>query len=147
MIDVIRPCCGKETEKQFREIDNRALITALIKQANIKPTTIVDRIKWQLEYLGYCTVSDPNSDPNDWLVLDVKTTGYGTVYITGYNLCYGAERTYRLNKQWAAKHQCKAGDIVKAVLEDKPKWRKVDDKFVKTSEMETQIKCYKVIEQ
>ena len=147
MIDVIRPCCGKETEKQFREIDNKALITALIKQANIKPATIVDRIKWQLEYLGYCTVNDPNSDPNDWLVLDVKTTGYGTVYITGYNLCYGAERTYRLNKQWAAKHQCKAGDIVKAVLEDKPKWRKVDDKFVKTSEMETQIKCYKVIEQ
>ena len=147
MIDVIRPCCGKETEKQFREIDNKALITALIKQANIKPTTIVDRIKWQLEYLGYCTVSDPNSDPNDWLVLEVKTTGYGTVYITAYNLCYGAERTYRLNKQWAAKHQCKAGDIVKAVLEDKPKWRKVDDKFVKTSEMETQIKCYKVIEQ
>ena len=147
MIDVIRPCCGKETEKQFREIDNRALITALIKQANIKPTTIVDRIKWQLEYLGYCTVNDHNSDPNDWLILDVKTTGYGTVYVTGYNLCYGAERTYRLNKQWAAKHQCKAGDIVKAVLEDKPKWRKVDDKFVKTSEMETQIKCYKVIEQ
>ena len=147
MIDVIRPCCGKETEKQFREIDNKALITALIKQANIKPTTIVDRIKWQLEYLGYCTVSDPNSDPNDWLVLEVKTTGYGTVYVTGYNLCYGAERTYRLNKQWAAKHQCKAGDIVKAALEDKPKWRKVDDKFVKTSEMETQIKCYKVIEQ
>lgn len=147
MIDVIRPCCGKETEKQFREIDNRALITALIKQANIKPATIVDRIKWQLEYLGYCTVNDPNSDPNDWLVLDVKTTGYGTVYCTLYNLCYGAERTYRLNKQWAAKHQCKVGDIVKAVLEDKPKWRKVDDKFVKTSEMETQIKCYKVIEQ
>lgn len=147
MIDVIRPCCGKETEKQFREIDNRALITALIKQANIKPTTIVDRIKWQLEYLGYCTVNDPNSDPNDWIVLDVKTTGYGTVYCTLYNLCYGAERTYRLNKQWASKHQCKAGDIVKVVLEDKPKWRKVDDKFVKTSEMETQIKCYKVIEQ
>ena len=147
MIDVIRPCCGKETEKQFREIDNKALITALIKQANIKPATIVDRIKWQLEYLGYCTVNDHNSDPNDWLILDVKTTGYGTDYVTGYNLCYGAERTYRLNKQWAAKHQCKAGDIVKAVLEDKPKWRKVDDKFVKTSEMETQIKCYKVIEQ
>lgn len=147
MIDVIRPCCGKETEKQFREIDNKALIMALIKQANIKPTTIVDRIKWQLEYLGYCTVNDPNSDPNDWLVLDVKTTGYGTVYCTLYNLCYGAERTYRLNKQWAAKHQCKVGDIVKAVLEDKPKWRKIDDKFVKTSEMETQIKCYKVIEQ
>lgn len=61
---------------------------------------------------------------------------------------YGQEEDgVHLVEQWATKHQCKAGDIVKAVLEDKPKWRKVDDKFVKTSEMETQIKCYKVIEQ
>ena len=147
MIDVIRPCCGKETEKQFREIDNKALITALIKQANIKPTTIVDRIKWQLEYLGYCTVSDPNSDPNDWLVLEVKTTGYGTVYITAYNLCYGAERTYRANKKFWTNHQLSKGDVIRAVLQEKNKMKKDENgEWVTLSETYQEMKVWKKLE-
>ena len=147
MIDVIRPCCGKETEKQFREIDNRALITTLIKQANIKPATIVDRIKWQLEYLGYCTVSDPNSDPNDWLVLDVKTTGYGTVYITAYNLCYGAERTYRANKKFWTNHQLSKGDVIRAVLQEKNKMKKDENgEWVVLSETYQEMKVWKKLE-
>lgn len=147
MIDVIRPCCGKETEKQFREIDNRALITALIKQANIKPTTIVDRIKWQLEYLGYCTVNDPNSDPNDWLVLDVKTTGYGTVYCTLYNLCYGAERTYRANKKFWTNHQLSKGDVIRAVLQEKNKMKKDENgEWVVLSETYQEMKVWKKLE-
>lgn len=147
MIDVIRPCCGKETEKQFREIDNKALITALIKQSNIKPVTIVDRIKWQLDYLGYCTVSDPNSDPNDWLVLEVKTTGYGTVYITGYNLCYGAERTYRANKKFWTNHQLSKGDVVRVVLQEKNKMKKDENgEWVTLNEKIVEMKCWKKLE-
>lgn len=147
MIDVIRPCCGKETEKQFREIDNKALITALIKQANIKPATIVDCIKWQLEYLGYCTVNDPNSDPNDWLVLEVKTTGYGTVYITAYNLCYGAERTYRANKKFWTNHQLSKGDVARVVLQEKNKMKKDENgEWVRTGDVYTEIKCWKKLE-
>ena len=147
MIDVIRPCCGKETEKQFREIDNKALITALIKQANIKPTTIVDRIKWQLDYLGYCTVSDPNSYPNDWLVLDVKTTGYGTVYCTLYNLCYGAERTYRANKKFWTNHQLSKGDAIRAVLQEKNKMKKDENgEWVVLSETYQEMKVWKKLE-
>ena len=147
MIDVIRPCCGKETEKQFREIDNKALITALIKQANIKPATIVDRIKWQLEYLGYCTVNDPNSDPNDWLVLDVKTTGYGTVYCTLYNLCYGAERTYRANKKFWTNHQLSKGDVARVVLQEKNKMKKDENgEWVTLSDKIVEMKCWKKLE-
>lgn len=147
MIDVIRPCCGKETEKQFREIDNKALITALIKQANIKPVTIVNRIKWQLEYLGYCTVNDPNSDPNDWLVLDVKTTGYGTVYCTLFNICYGAERTYRASKKFWTNHQVEKGDIIKAVLQEKNKMKKDENgEWVTLPEKIVEMKCWKKLE-
>ncbi len=147
MIDAIRPCCGKETEKQFREIDNKALITALIKQASIKPATIVDRIKWQLEYLGYCTVNDPNSDPNDWLVLDVKTTGYGTIYCTLYNLCYGAERTYRANKKFWTNHQLSKGDAIRAVLQEKNKMKKDENgEWVTLSEKIVEMKAWKKLE-
>lgn len=147
MIDVIRPCCGKETEKQFREIDNKALITALIKQSNIKPVTIVDRIKWQLEYLGYCTVNDPNADPNNWLVLEVKTTGYGTVYITSYNLCYGAERTYKANKKFWTNHQLSKSDVVRVVLQEKNKMKKDENgEWITLTEKIVEMKCWKKLE-
>lgn len=147
MIDAIRPCCSKETEKQFREIDNKALITALIKQSNIKPVTIVDRIKWQLEYLGYCTVSDPNSGSSDWLVLDVKTTGYGTVYVTAYNLCYGAERTYRASKKFWTNHQLSKGDVIRVVLQEKNKMKKDENgEWVTLNEKIVEMKCWKKLE-
>ena len=146
IIEDVRRCCSKETEKQFRDIDNKALIVAILKNTPIKPTTITDRIQWQLQYLGYCTVRDTSRDVNDWAVIDVRTNNYGAVILKLYNLAYGAERTYRLNKQWAAKHQCKAGDVIKAVLEDKPKWTKnADGKFIKLPETETVVKAFKVV--
>ena len=97
--------------------------------------------------MGYCNFSDPKRDVSDYLVLNVQTTGYGTKWLKIYNLAYAAERTYKVNKQWSAKHDCKAGDVIKVVLEDKPKWKKLDDgEFVKTGETEVQIKAFKVVD-
>lgn len=147
LLDDIRQCCGTEAVKQFRDVDNKALIVAILKHTQIKSTTIIDRIQRQLQYLGYCTVCDPKRDVNDWLVLDVKTTGYGTVWLRIYNICYGAERRYKVEKQWTSKHSCKSGDVIKVALEDKPKWTKnADGKFIKTGEQETVIKAFKVLE-
>lgn len=148
IIDDVRQCCGKETDKQFRDIDNKALIVSIIKHTAIKPTTITDRIQWQLEFLGYCTICDPNRDVNEWVVTDVKTNSFGASLLSLYNLQHGVERQYKCNKKWWATHQCKSGDIIKAVLENVPKWTKNSDgKFVKTGETEVQVKCFKVLEE
>ena len=148
IIDDIRQCCGKETDKQFRDIDNKALIVSIIKHTTIKPTTITDRIQWQLEFLGYCTICDPSRDVNDWAVTDVKTNSFGASLLSLYNLQHGVERQYKCNKKWWATHQCKSGDIIKAVLDNVPKWTKNSDgKFVKTGETEVQVKCFKVLEE
>lgn len=148
IIDDIRQCCGKETDKQFRDIDNKALIVSIIKHTAIKPTTITDRIQWQLEFLGYCTICDPNRDVNDWAVTDVKTNSFGASLLSLYNLQHGVERQYKCNKKWWATHQCKSGDIIKAVLDNVPKWTKNSDgKFIKTGETEVQVKCFKVLDE
>lgn len=148
IIDDIRQCCGKETDKQFRDIDNKALIVSIIKHTTIKPTTITDRIQWQLEFLGYCTICDPSRDVNEWVVTDVKTNSFGASLLSLYNLQHGVERQYKCNKKWWATHQCKSGDIIKAVLDNVPKWTKNSDgKFVKTNETEVQVKCFKVLEE
>jgi DNA polymerase III alpha subunit len=148
IIDDIRQCCGKETDKQFRDIDNKALIVSIIKHTTIKPTTITDRIKWQLEFLGYCTICDTNRDVNEWAVTDVKTNSFGASLLSLYNLQHGVERQYKCNKKWWATHQCKSGDIIKVVLDNVPKWTKNSDgKFIKTNETEVQVKCFKVLDE
>lgn len=147
-VDMLKSYAAKLTDKTASQLDNRGIILAILRQTKMPKTTIVDMLRWQAEMLGYVDGSDPKQGVNDWLVLDVKTTGYGTTWLRLYNLAYGAERIYRLNKQWAAKHQCKSGDVIKAVLADAPKWTKnADGKFVKTGETEVQIKAFKVLEQ
>ena len=144
---MLEPYAGKMTDKTASQLDNCGIILAILRQTKMPKTTIVDMLRWQAEMLGYVDGNDPKQDVNDWLVLDVKTTGYGAVWMRLYNLAYGAERTYRLNKQWAAKHQCKSGDVIKAVLDDVPKWTKnADGKFVKLPETEVQVKAFKVLE-
>ena len=146
-IDDIKPYCGKVTEKTLSDLDNRGIILAILRSMQMPKTTVIDMAKWQIEHLGYCNFSDPKRDVSDYLVLNVQITGYGTKWLKIYNLAYAAERTYKVNKQWATKHDCKTGDVIKVVLEDKPKWKKLDNgEFVKTGETEVQIKAFKVVD-
>ena len=145
-IQVVRECCGKETEKKFKEIDNKKLIGALIKKMQIKQADIIQKIKWQSEFLGYCTLTNPGQNINDWVVLGVDVNAYGTAFLSLYNICYGAEKTYKADKKWWAKCSCKQGDAIRALLCEKPKYKKgPDGKPVKTGEMETVIKCFEII--
>lgn len=136
------------TEKTAGGLDNRGLILGVLRSLRMPRTTIVDKLRWQAELLGYVDGSDQSRDAHDWLVLGVETTSYGTAWLRLYNLCYGAERHYKVDKRWATSHRCKAGDVVKVVLEDKPKFKKLDDgKFVKTGEVETVVKMFKILEE
>ena len=146
-IDMLEPYAGKLTEKTASQLDNRGIILSILRSMKMPKTTIVDKLKWQIELLGYVDGSDPNSDPNDWLVLDVKTTGYGTVYCTLYNLCYGAERTYRANKKFWTNHQLSKGDVIRAVLQEKNKMKKDDNgEWVTLSETYQEMKVWKKLE-
>ena len=147
-INVLKDNADKMTGKTASGLDNRGLILGILRSLRMPRTTIVDKLRWQAELLGYVDGSDTSRDVNDWLVLGVETTSYGTAWLRLYNLCYGAERHYKVDKRWAASHSCKAGDVLKVVLEDKPKLKKLDDgKFVKTGEVETVVKMFKILEE
>ena len=146
-VDMLAPYAGKLTEKTASQLNNRGIILSILRSMKMPKTTIVDKLKWQIELLGYVDGSDPNSDPNDWLMLDVKTTGYGTVYCTLYNLCYGAERTYRANKKFWTNHQLSKGDVIRAVLQEKNKMKKDENgEWVTLSEKIVEMKVWKKLE-
>ena len=147
-IAILKANATNITEKTAGGLDNRGLILGILRSLRMPRTTIVDKLRWQAELLGYVDGSDPSRDVNDWLALGVETTSYGTVWLRLYNLCYGAERHYKVDKRWTTSHSCKAGDVLKVVLEDKPKFKKLDDgKFVKTGEVETVVKMFKILEE
>ena len=146
-MDMLEPYAGKLTEKTASQLDNRGIVLSILRSMKMPKTTIVDKLKWQIELLGYVDGSDPNSDPNDWLVLDVKTTGYGTVYVKIYNLCFGVERTYKVNRQYYSKNSINVGDCIKAVIQEKDKYKKNEDgEWIKTGEKENIIKCWKILD-
>lgn len=147
-IAILKANASNITEKTAGGLDNRGLILGILRSLRMPRTTIVDKLRWQAELLGYVDGSDPKRDVNDWLALAVETTGYGTVWLRLYNLCYGAERHYKVDKRWATSHSCKAGDVLKVVLDDKPKFKKLDNgKFVKIGEVETVVKMFKILEE
>ena len=146
-VDMLEPYAGKLTEKTASQLDNRGIILSILRSMKMPKTTIVDKLKWQIELLGYVDGSDPNSDPNDWLVLEVKTTGYGTVYCILYNLCYGAERTYRASKKFWTNHQLSKGDVIRAVLQEKNKMKKDENgEWITLNEKIIEMKCWKKLE-
>lgn len=148
MIEQIRQCAGKESDKQFRDIENKKLISLFIKQTTIKPYSTTQQIKWQIELLGYSNLTDSTRDANDWIITNIEKNSYGSVFLSLYNICYGANRRYKLAKQYVNKSsELSVGDVVRCVLAERNKWRKNENgEFVKSTEMETYIKCYKRLE-
>lgn len=143
-IEIIRSCANKETEKQFREIDNKKLISKIIKNTKIEKTTIFDLIKWQIEFLGYTTLSDISVPTTTWIITDIENTSFGSQKFNLYNIHYGALRNYKVSKKWSNTHSASIGDIITCVFQEKDKFKKSESgKFIKTGEKEVIIKCYK----
>ena len=147
-MDVLRNIGAKETATQFRNFDNIELIKAMIKSKSIPKTSIYQRIKWQIEFLGYSTLNDPSIDPSYWMVVDIESGPYERKDATLYNICYGVTRQYRLNKKFNAKHEIKPLTLIQAVVNEKPKMKKNEDGSfsVVPNEFIKEVKCWKEFE-
>lgn len=147
-MDVLRNIGAKETATQFRNFDNMELIKALIKAKSIPKTSIYQRIKWQIEFLGYSTLNDPSIDPSYWMVVDIESGPYERKYATLYNICYGVTRQYRLNKKFNVKHEMNPLTLIQAVVHEKPKMKKNEDGSfsVVPNEFIKEVKCWKEFE-
>ena len=140
--ELLRNCSEKETPKTFIGLNSVKLINELSSSIpNIK-TDLKTKITYQMEnlgyvdvvekkYAGYCVTVDLNMDYSPRLKL--------------YALANGNTIPVKISKKLFAKNPIKRGDIVK--VEDqckKPKMKKVDGKWIETSEKEWWISEYKI---
>lgn len=140
-IDNVRAHAGKETEKQFSNVDMSAVLNEWVRHRNHIETSDFDKMDCEAEYLGYISTTNPNMKPGYWYVVDVG--GYNKNVLNLYQVCDGQTQTIKIDKSYTVKR----GDVIH-ILEyaDRPKWYKVGEdpethkpKFAKSHETERVI--------
>lgn len=72
--DIVRKYAEKETEKMFSKVDSLGLLKETVQNYKYPPTTIIDKLKYEQECLGYVTATDSSASKRLFLVikLDIK---------------------------------------------------------------------------
>ena len=136
-------CCGKETEKQLRELDNNKLLS-LLMNVDIPQSTTLDKMKYQVKLLGYTDIIEPNENDELYIVENIEINQYGTPWITLYHICDGISETLKINKRYYKEYPCEVGDILRCSFREQNKRIKVNGEWVQSDEIEKILKVYSV---
>lgn len=145
---LVKKYSNKETQSQYREIDNIGLLSELCNKIENKSMNVVEQMKFEKEYLQYIEYTNPKVSDNYYVVVDFKTYKNSTQpYLIVRNISSGEELKTRI----------KRGNIYKS----KPfgefsilkiygfiwdfKRKKVGDDWIITDEKEPILEEYEVI--
>ena len=151
LIEIIRKNAGKESEKQFREIDNKGIVKDIY---NILPKQAEDNtalIRNQIKHLGYADIGSDNISPLEYYVQDVNEDKWGRIWLSLYQLSSGISKRYKCDKTWFKRLPCIKDDIIKAIFKSKEKMKVVGEDedgkkiFARTGEYENIVKGYSIV--
>lgn len=118
-IEQIQGCFEKETDKQYRGIDNKRFINNLINNADIQKTSDIEILKNQMLLLGYSDIKIETADIHKYMVEDLTVDKYKRPWVSLYNLRCGVSKSgIEIRKQ--AYSGLNVGDIIIAIFKDKP---------------------------
>lgn len=157
-IEQLKLCCGSETEKMFKDIDNEKLTqlfkdnyieieNKISKKYTYQPTTNLDIIKYQVQLLGYSDIIDNSISQEIYLVEQIETNNYGTPFVSLYHPYDGESlQNIKVDKKWFNSYKCDVGDALRCSFKDKPKKRKDENgKWYDTGETEHVLNIYSII--
>lgn len=136
---IVRRYSEKETEKQFREINNIGLIKELSNFIEDKPLSIKEQIKFEQEYLEYIVYKNPKSPKNMFYVVETKFYKDKTKpYLTLYDLKNGEYLKTKITagKKFVEKPFVEGNVIHVKDFREKNKIKKVNGAWIKTDELE-----------
>lgn len=151
----IEGCFGKETEKQYSQLDNLALCKKVFNQYTIPSDSRYALIQNQIEIMGYTMVIDENAPMNYFALQGVDVNKYGTPFVKLYRLYDGGVIECKMDKKYFNEHPFEKdskggyimGQVMKCIFKPKEKRRKVDDKWVSTGEFEYVLSAYADVEE
>ena len=143
-IEAVKKYAKKETEKQFRDFDNIAIIKDIYNNVPIESTTNLTKIHYELKHLGYTNIIDSTVDDNLFGVADIETNKYGTVFLNLYEIKHGYSKQVKVKRKWWEEHKCEIGDIIKCSFETKNKRTLVDGEWIESTETEEILKLFSI---
>lgn len=141
--------CGKETAKQYRELDNMAICRYILDSMNIPPATDLEKVAYQISILGATSITLPNEPINHFALIKIDKGKYNTFFKL-YRIYDGAEVEVKVDKKYLEPHPINFDEytkldkapILKCSFTSKQKRRKIDDKWVATNEYEPILASY-----
>lgn len=123
--DTVRLFANKETEKMFTGVDSISLLSAISKQITFKRRTVKEKVKAQIEHLGYINIADERYA--GFAVVVSVDTKYSP-RLKMYSLKSGEVLDCKIDKRTFNKQHLNVGEIVKINRTSrKPKVRKNED--------------------
>lgn len=110
-----------------------------------QPYTPDEKIKIELEYLGYAETTIPSTPPNVVMVTDIMAKFKNPV-LTLYRLCDGQSVQIKIKKNLFDNNKFEVYDLLK-ILEIKEdfKWKKTETGFVRSEDKEKFLALYNII--
>ncbi len=132
-------CYGKETEKQYRELDLCKYIKRVEKELEDKPLSIKEQIKYEKEYLESIVYTNPKAPQKMYYVLECKFYKDKTKpYLMLYNLNNGEMlKTKITSGKLFVENPFKEGNVINVKdTRDQNKKKKVNGDWIITNEKE-----------
>ena len=128
---------------QYKIIDNDGMLRKLAELVGERPITMMMRLGWEKDFLGYCASTDP-SQQGSWLVLDIDTKF--SPKLTIFAIWSGEQRVVKVSKRDFQSNPLVKGDTVRLTIEQRPKSKLVDGQWVKDESVkEDWLKYYSIV--
>ena len=112
----------KETEKQYKILDVVTLLKEVLKVVEYPPTTLLDKLSYEQEYLGYIQTT-VNVDKKYYYITDIKEA-----MLTLYQLSTGETLKIKCRKKTQNQNPIVVGNIIKVLkIEPEPKFKLIKD--------------------
>ena len=139
---------GKETKSQYRELDNEGLIKELCNKLEDKSLSIIEQIKFEIEYLGYAVYTNKNMADYYYIVTEYSHYSDATrPYFTLYNLKTGESIKTKIKQSKIYRGNPFGLYSVLKVnsFAEQFKKKKVGDEWISSDETELILEEYEVI--
>lgn len=144
--DVMITMCEKETAKKYMNVDYVSIIKYLAAVDTIV-TPMTDKIKYELEYLGYIQSTFPNLNESYAFITDVYGA-YSNKNVVVYVLKTGEQKKFKVKKNVFESNPIEIGEIINIIRADEEgRWSKdKDGQWVQSkNNTETILKKYSMV--
>ena len=128
---------------QYKITDGDGMLRELAELVGERPITMMMRLGWEKELLGYCASTD-QSQQGSWLVLDIDTKY--SPKLTIFAIWSGEQRIVKVSKRDFQSNPLVKGDTIRLTIEQRPKTKLVDGQWVKDESVkEDWLKYYSIV--